>query len=113
MLEKVGAHHTKAVQIGGASGVCVPASDFGRRIAYEDLATGGSIIVFGPGTDILQVAKNFMEFFVEESCGQCTPCRAGNATLLEGLEKLENGTCSTAYVNELLSMCETMQLASK
>jgi [NiFe] hydrogenase diaphorase moiety large subunit len=113
MLEKVGAHHTKAVQIGGASGVCVPASDFGRRIAYEDLATGGSIIVFGPGTDMLQVAKNFMEFFVEESCGQCTPCRAGNATLLEGLEKLEHGTCSTAYVNELLSLCETMQLASK
>jgi [NiFe] hydrogenase diaphorase moiety large subunit len=77
------------------------------------VATGGSIIVFGPGRDMLHVAKNFMEFFVEESCGQCTPCRAGNAKLLEGLELLERGACSSAYLKELLALCETMQLASK
>ncbi len=113
LLEKVGGRNAKAVQIGGASGTCLPASEFGRRIAFEDVATGGSIIVFGPGRDMLHVAKNFMEFFVEESCGQCTPCRAGNAKLLEGIEKLEQGTCSTTYLRELLSLCETMQLASK
>ena len=62
---------------------------------------------------MLHVAKNFMEFFVEESCGQCTPCRAGNAKLLEGIEKLEQGECSMAYLRELLSLCETMQVASK
>jgi [NiFe] hydrogenase diaphorase moiety large subunit len=112
-LEKVGGAGAKAVQIGGASGVCVPAAEFGRRIAFEDVATGGSIIVFGPGRDMLHVAKNFMEFFVEESCGQCTPCRAGNAKLLEGLELLERGACSSAYLKELLALCETMQLASK
>jgi len=113
LLEKVGGTGAKAVQIGGASGTCVPASEFGRRIAFEDVATGGSIIVFGPGRDMLHVAKNFMEFFVEESCGQCTPCRAGNAKLLEGLEMLERGACSSAYLKELLALCETMQLASK
>jgi [NiFe] hydrogenase diaphorase moiety large subunit len=113
LLEHVGGTGAKAVQIGGASGVCVPAADFGRRIAFEDVATGGSIIVFGPGRDMLHVAKNFMEFFVEESCGQCTPCRAGNAKLLEGIEKLERGACSSAYLRELLNLCETMQLASK
>ncbi len=113
LLEKVGGTNAKAVQIGGASGTCVPAAQFGRKIAFEDVATGGSIIVFGPGRDMLHVAKNFMEFFVEESCGQCTPCRAGNAKLLEGIEKLEQGTCSTAYLRELLGLCETMQLASK
>jgi len=95
MLDKVGGTGAKAVQIGGASGTCVPASAFGRRIAFEDVATGGSIIVFGPGRDMLHVAKNFMEFFVEESCGQCTPCRAGNAKLLEGIEMLERGACSS------------------
>jgi len=113
LLTKVGGSSAKAVQIGGASGHCVPASEFGRRIAFEDIATGGSIIVFGQGRDMLHVAKNFMEFFVEESCGQCTPCRAGNATLLEGIEKLERGECSMAYLRELLSLCETMQVAAK
>ena len=91
----------------------MPAPDFGRRIAFEDIATGGAIMVFGPGRDMLHIAKNFMEFFVEESCGQCTPCRAGNAKLLEGIERLERGACSSAYLAELLALCETMQLASK
>jgi [NiFe] hydrogenase diaphorase moiety large subunit len=113
LLDKVGGEGAKAVQIGGASGHCVPASEFSRRIAFEDIATGGSIIVFGPSRDMIQVAKNFMEFFVEESCGQCTPCRAGNAKLLEGVEKLERGECSMAYLQELLALSETMQLASK
>ena len=113
LLQTVGGANAKAVQIGGASGHCVPASGFGRTLAFEDIATGGSIIVFGPGRDMLHVAKNFMEFFVEESCGQCTPCRAGNAKLLEGIEKIEHGACSTAYLQELLALSETMQLASK
>ena len=69
----------KAVQVGGASGACVPRSEFHRKIAFEDIPTGGSIIVFGPERDMLAVAKNFLEFFVEESCGQCTPCRVGTA----------------------------------
>jgi [NiFe] hydrogenase diaphorase moiety large subunit len=50
---------------------------------------------------------------VEESCGQCTPCREGNAKLLEGVEMLEKGECSTGYLNELLKLGETMQVASK
>jgi len=113
LLDRVGGAGAKAVQIGGASGTCVPAAEFGRRIAFEDVATGGSVIVFGQGRDMLHVAKNFMEFFVEESCGQCTPCRAGNAKLLEGIELLERGACSSAYLKELLALGETMQLASK
>jgi [NiFe] hydrogenase diaphorase moiety large subunit len=113
LLEKVGGQDAKAVQVGGASGHCIPASEFGRRIAFEDISTGGAVIVFGPGRDMLAIARNFMEFFVEESCGQCTPCRAGNAKLLEGVEMLQRGECSMQYVQELLGLCETMQLASK
>ncbi len=113
LLHRVGGEDAKAVQIGGASGHCVPASEFSRRIAFEDVSTGGAIIVIGQGRDMLGVAKNFMEFFVEESCGQCTPCRAGNAKLLEGIEMLERGECSMQYLQELLALGETMQLASK
>jgi [NiFe] hydrogenase diaphorase moiety large subunit len=62
---------------------------------------------------MLDVAINFMEFFCEESCGQCTPCRVGTETLLEGLDMLEAGTCSMKYLRELISLGETMQVASK
>ncbi len=113
LLEAVGGEDAKAVQIGGASGRCVPSSQFDRSLAFEDIPTGGSVIVFSSHRDMLHVAKNFMEFFVEESCGQCTPCREGNAKLLEGIELLEEGACSMEYLNELCTLGEVMQLASK
>jgi len=113
LLEKVGGENAKAVQVGGAAGRCISAEDFDRAISYEDLATGGSIIVFGPERDMLQVAKNFMEFFKDESCGQCTPCREGNVRLLEGIEMLEEGQCPMKYLRELRNLGETMQQASK
>ena len=113
LLEKVGGEDAKAVQVGGASGHCVPRKDFDRTIAFEDIATGGSIIVFGPNRDMLKIAENFLDFFVEESCGQCTPCREGNAKLLEGIHLLKQGLCSMGYLLELCSLAETMQVASK
>jgi len=113
MLEKVGAKNTKAVQIGGASGICVPKSQFDRKIAYEDIPTGGSIIIFDENRDMLKVLKNFMEFFVEESCGQCTPCRIGNSKLLEGVEMIENEEYTFAYLSKLKDLGKTMQVASK
>ncbi|HNQ21586.1 MAG TPA: NADH-ubiquinone oxidoreductase-F iron-sulfur binding region domain-containing protein [Phycisphaerae bacterium] len=113
LLKEVGGEGAKAVQIGGASGHCVPASQFGRKIAFEDVSTGGSIIIFGPQRDMLAIAHNFLDFFVEESCGQCTPCRMGNVKLREGVELLEQGKCSMAYLRELCALGETMQLASK
>jgi [NiFe] hydrogenase diaphorase moiety large subunit len=113
LLDLVGGEGAKAVQIGGASGRCVPASQFHRTIAYEDIPTGGSVIVFGPERDMLGVAVSFLEFFVDESCGQCTPCREGNVKLLEGARMLQEGRCSTRYLQDLLSLAETMQVSSK
>jgi len=113
LLAEVGGEDAKAVQIGGAAGQCVPAREFGRTIAFEDIPTGGSVIVFGPRRDMLEVLRNFLEFFVDESCGQCTPCRVGNPKLLEGVRMLQAGTCSMAYLKELCALGETLQLASK
>jgi [NiFe] hydrogenase diaphorase moiety large subunit len=62
---------------------------------------------------MLRVARNFLEFFVDESCGQCTPCREGCVKLLEGAELLEQGHCSMSYLTELCQLGETMQLAAK
>lgn len=62
---------------------------------------------------MLHILKNFMEFFVEESCGQCTPCRAGNVKLLEGVEMLEHGEYDMNYINKLKELGKTMQISSK
>ncbi len=113
LLELVGAANTKAVQVGGASGICLPQSQFDRVLAYEDAATGGSIMIFNEKRSMLKVLKNFMEFFVEESCGQCTPCRVGNIKLLEGVERIEKGNYTFAYINTLKELGKTMQVASK
>ncbi len=101
------------MQIGGASGICVPRAQFARQMAFEDIPTGGSVMVFGPQRDMLAVAENFLEFFVDESCGQCTPCRVGNTKMLEAAEQLREGTCSAEYVAELRELSGTMQVASK
>ena len=81
LLKKVGAEDAQAVQIGGPSGQMIAPSAYGRAICYDDLASGGSIMVFGPDRDLLEVVEQFLEFFVDESCGYCTPCRAGNVLL--------------------------------
>ena len=113
LLKIVEANDTKAVQVGGASGNCLPKSQFDRKLAYEDAATGGSIIIFNESRNMLKVLKNFMEFFVEESCGQCTPCRIGNTKLLEGINMIESGNFTFSYINNLKELGRTMQVASK
>ena len=113
LLREVGGEGAKAVQVGGAAGQCVPASHFDRTLAYEDIPTGGSVIVLGPQRDPLRMAQNFLEFFREESCGQCTPCREGIPKLIHCAELLRQGRCSMEHLREIRGLGETMQLASK
>ncbi|MFZ1323327.1 MAG: NADH-ubiquinone oxidoreductase-F iron-sulfur binding region domain-containing protein [Ignavibacteria bacterium] len=113
LLKLSGAEDTKAVQVGGASGLCFPESEFDRKLSFEDVSTGGSVMIFDKSRDMLKVLKNFMEFFVEESCGQCTPCRIGNVRLLEGIEMIERNEFSFEYIEKLKGLCETMKVASK
>ncbi len=113
IIKMAGAKNPKAVQVGGASGVCVPKKEFNRVIAYEDLSTGGSIIIFNEKRNLLDAAEIFLAFFKEESCGQCTPCREGIPVLLEATAMLKRGECTVGYLKDLLSLAETIQLASK
>jgi [NiFe] hydrogenase diaphorase moiety large subunit len=113
ILEAAGAENTKAAVIGGASGILIPAKDFKRAICFEDVCTGGSIIVLGEDRDLLDILENFQEFFADESCGQCTICRLGNVKLLEGIRMLKEGRCATKYLQELCSLGASMQAASK
>lgn len=82
-LKMVGAKNPQAVQVGGPSGEMISAMDKTRNIAFEDLPTGGSMMVFSKNRNLLKIVKNFIQFFVNESCGCCLPCRAGNIVLNE------------------------------
>ncbi len=113
ILELTGGEDAKAVQVGGASGVCVDRTRFGSRLSYEELSTGGSIIVIGKERNMLDVLENFMEFFTEESCGQCTPCRIGNAKLLEAVRKLKRKELDENELHKFFELAETMKLSSK
>jgi [NiFe] hydrogenase diaphorase moiety large subunit len=101
LLEMAGGAGAKAVQVGGPSGTCVAPAGFGRKIDFSDLATGGSVIVFGPERDIFEVVENFMEFFVDESCGWCVPCRAGNVLLKKKFEKVAQGLGTESDLRDL------------
>ncbi len=113
VLKIVEAEDAKAVQVGGASGACVSASGFRRKLSFEDLPTGGSIIVFGKKRKIIDAIENFLYFFKDESCGQCTPCRDGIPVLIDYLEKIKENNFSKGDLRDLLFLIETTKLASK
>jgi [NiFe] hydrogenase diaphorase moiety large subunit len=113
MLADAGAEDAVAVQIGGPSGQMIGEDDFGRTICYDDLATGGSIMIFGPDRDLLKVVDYFMEFFIEESCGYCTPCRVGNVLLKSYLDKILEGKGSEADLETMKALGTAVKTASR
>lgn len=101
VLAAAGAESVQAVQVGGPSGALLGPDAGQRRIAFEDLATGGSLIVFNQTRDLLDVISNFTSFFHHESCGFCTPCRCGTAVLDRLLQKVAAGHGTSADLVEL------------
>jgi [NiFe] hydrogenase diaphorase moiety large subunit len=105
ILDMVGAEAVKvqAVQMGGPSGSCISSREFSRILSYEDLATGGSLIIIGEEHDLLKVVvHNFMDFFVRESCGSCTTCRALTAMYRKTLEKILDGDGKRSDIQSML-----------
>jgi [NiFe] hydrogenase diaphorase moiety large subunit len=104
LLNMVGASDVQAVQVGGPSGICIDPAQFNRTIAFEDLATGGSIIVIGKDRDLLgDFVVNFMDFFIEESCGSCGPCRSLTVILRNKLLRILEGNGTRVDIDELYS----------
>ncbi|MCX7954606.1 MAG: hypothetical protein N3A01_05380 [Bacteroidales bacterium] len=113
-VKEFGDGDTKAVQIGGCSGKCVPRKDFATTIiGFEGIPTGGSMMLFNSSRSMYNVLHNFLEFFCEESCGQCTPCRVGYQQLLKGIEAVKKGERPASYLEELKKLALTMKVSSK
>jgi len=100
--------------VGGASGHCVPRKNFNNTvIGFEGIPTGGSMMVFNSSRSMYNVLHDYLEFFTEESCGQCTPCRVGCQQLLKGIEAVKRGERKPDYLDELKKLADTMKLAAK
>ena len=113
-VEEFGDGDTEAVQVGGASGFCVPRKKFKDTIiGFEGVPTGGSMMLFNSSRSMYNVLKNYVEFFEEESCGQCTPCRVGCQQLKKGIEAVKKGEKSAAYLDSLQKLADTMKITAK
>jgi NADH:ubiquinone oxidoreductase subunit F (NADH-binding)/Pyruvate/2-oxoacid:ferredoxin oxidoreductase delta subunit/(2Fe-2S) ferredoxin len=109
----------KAVQTGGPSGGCIPASMIDLPVDYERLAEAGSImgsggmVVMDEDTCVVDIAKYFLEFTNDESCGKCTSCRDGSELMLKTLERITEGNGKSEDVDFLLELGEAVQDASQ
>ena len=105
ILNDCGAEELLGLQIGGPSGLFISDSELQRKLAFEDLATGGSFIIFNKQRNLLDIVNNFTHFFAHESCGFCTPCRVGTSLLKNQLDKIVDGHGSAGDVVALEELC--------
>ena len=110
--------HFKAVQTGGPSGGCLPISHLNRSVDYESLAEAGSImgsggmVVMDEDTCMVDIARYFLSFTKDESCGKCVPCRVGTKQLLNILENICNGKGRLEDIDLLLELSESIKAGS-
>ncbi|MDY0234820.1 MAG: NADH-quinone oxidoreductase subunit NuoF [Gudongella sp.] len=108
----------KAVQTGGPSGGCITADQLDVKIDYESLASIGSMmgsggmIVIDEDNCIVDIAKFYLQFTVEESCGKCTPCRVGNKRLFEMLTNITEGKGTVEDLEKMEELAETIKITS-
>ncbi len=108
----------KAAQTGGPSGGCIPAHLIDTEIDYDNLTAigcmmgSGGLIVMDEDTCMVDIAKFFLEFTVDESCGKCTPCRVGTKRLLEILDKITEGKGTLEDIDRMEELCEYIKANS-
>lgn len=109
ILDDCGASDVQGIQVGGPSGTFISNQEFDRKLAFEDLATGGSFIIFNSSRNILDVVHNFTHFFAHESCGFCTPCRVGTSLLKKQIDKIVEGHGSAGDIVALEELCQLVK----
>ncbi|MFA8444176.1 NAD(P)H-dependent oxidoreductase subunit E [Yoonia sp.] len=108
LLEMAGGEDAAAVLVGGPSGTMIARDTFDRKLTFDDLATGGAIVVFSAERNILEIVEYYMSFFVHESCGYCTPCRVGNVFLQKAVAKFRAGLANPADIAYLKDLSATI-----
>jgi [NiFe] hydrogenase diaphorase moiety large subunit len=112
VLDACGAHQPQAVQNSGPAGTCVSEAEFDRKLCFEDLNTTGSFMIFDRTRDLLEMVRNFAQFFVHESCGFCTPCRVGTTLLKTLVEKVYQGHGTINDLKEMEQLSHIIKTSS-
>jgi NADH:ubiquinone oxidoreductase subunit F (NADH-binding) len=112
VLERARAKGVKAVQVGGAAGRIIPGSMIDTPLSFETVLGSGAVTVFDESRDIIDMIFRTVEFFAEESCGKCAPCREGTQVLVEVLGKLAMGEGSDGDIEILEDLSKVMTEAS-
>jgi len=119
LLELCEADDPYYIQLSGPSGECISIKEKFRRISMldllnrKDIRCGGSFMIFNKQRDLVKVLMNFSSFFKNESCGICTPCRAGNFIIQRKLERLDHGLANETDLQELKSWGTIMKNTSR
>jgi [NiFe] hydrogenase diaphorase moiety large subunit len=108
LLQAAGGENAAAVLVGGPSGTMIGRDAFDRTLTFDDLATGGAVVVFSPERNILEIVEYYMSFFVHESCGYCTPCRVGNVFLQKAIAKFRAGKANPSDIDDLRDLSQTI-----
>ena len=113
ILREVGARDAQAVLVGGPSGRFVNPEQYDRLICLDDLCTGGAIVIFGPQRNLIEIAGQYLDFFIEESCGFCTPCRAGTVLMRKRLDEVLAGRGNESDLAYLADLGGTIKKTSR
>jgi len=113
LLEMAEADNPGAMLIGGPSRQMIGPDRFGGQICYDDLATGGAILIFNRARNKLEIAERYLDFFIEESCGHCTPCRVGLVLLKKAVHKVVNGAGEAADLDYMRRLAHTIVQTSR
>jgi [NiFe] hydrogenase diaphorase moiety large subunit len=108
LLDMAGGEDAAAVLVGGPSGTMIARDTFERKLTFDDLATGGAIVIFSSERNILEIVEYYMSFFVHESCGYCTPCRVGNVFLQKAVAKFRQGLANPADIAYMRDLSATI-----
>jgi len=112
VVDLAGASSVKMVQVGGAGGSIVPAQMIDTPLSYETILGSGGITVFDDSRCVIDIVRRDLEFFVEESCGKCTPCREGTEAMVEILGRLGRGEGVERDLDALEDLSEVMTSSS-
>ncbi len=113
LLDLAKAKNTFIVQLSGPSGEITFDDEWDRTIALDDFSCGGSVMIFDSSRNLMDVIDNFNEFFIDESCGICTPCRAGNFILRKELKNLRSELADRSSLNNIYEWSKIMEFSSR
>ena len=112
VFDCAGAQDVQMVQVGGAAGRIIPEENLGLPLTYETALGSGAVIVMDHSRDVMDVVHSALEFFAEESCGKCAPCREGTKILLETVRRIQEGQGAEDDMQAMAELAQAMQMSS-